>query len=154
MSSVAAPRIAAEIALWSFVTLALGAALLPRVLLRRDQSYTREAVAGLERLSRAARNVPAIEAVPRTPTRPCCAEPGAVCPGVAFAGDAWTALGVPVEGRHRYQYEIARDGERFVARAFGDLNCDGRYSTYEIVLTSTTTSSASVATVRATSPLE
>jgi hypothetical protein len=34
---------------------------------------------------------------------------------------------------YRYEYEVAADGRSFSARALGDLDCDGVYSTFEMV---------------------
>ena len=33
---------------------------------------------------------------------------------------------------HHYSYEFTSDESSFTARAYGDLNCDGVYSTFEM----------------------
>ncbi len=48
----------------------------------------------------------------------------------------WTALNFSVDDAHAYsyQFEVNPDGQSFTARALGDLDCDGVYSTFETVV--------------------
>lgn len=45
----------------------------------------------------------------------------------------WQALGFTVTTPSYYQYEFISDGQKFTARAIGDLDCDGVLSTFERV---------------------
>ena len=45
----------------------------------------------------------------------------------------WRALNFIVDYPSLYQYEYLSDGKSFTARAVGDLNCDGVFSTFERV---------------------
>lgn len=70
---------------------------------------------------------------PLTPARRCCEQPEGLCqpdPSL-WADPAWQALGFSVGEPSRYQYQLVSDGQIFTARALGDLDCDGTYSTFE-----------------------
>jgi hypothetical protein len=70
--------------------------------------------------------------------------PGSPCdhPGDQFPDDpdvwdqpSWAALSFMMEGAHRYRYEFTSNGRtggeaRFVVSAYGDLDCDGVWSTF------------------------
>jgi len=71
------------------------------------------------------------------PAAACCGQPGNRCgPSVAFDDPTWKALGFSVDGSHYFQYRFTSEGKgaraRFVAEARGDLDCDGRFSTYRL----------------------
>jgi len=71
-------------------------------------------------------------ALARTPAQvPCGAEPE---PWPADAAPGWKALGfAPAEPlRFAYEYVPDSDGKSFTVRAYGDLNCDGKNSLYEL----------------------
>lgn len=74
-----------------------------------------------------------------TPAASCCGQPGDKCDSMAaFANDpTWQALNFQMEDPHRYVYSYASSGDdadaRFTARANGDLDCDGVFSTFERV---------------------
>jgi type IV pilus assembly protein PilA len=70
----------------------------------------------------------------------CCGQPGDKCvPAPAdFAGDAWSALKFSIDDPHYYWYTYTGGagvgtGSTFSAAANGNLNCDGTYSTFELV---------------------
>jgi hypothetical protein len=71
-----------------------------------------------------------------TPATPCCEHGGKCQPDIAAWEDdpVWRALGFGLYGSHYYQYEyeLDPDGKGFTARAFGDLDCDGVMSTFEV----------------------
>jgi hypothetical protein len=52
-----------------------------------------------------------------------------------WADATWQALSFRIEDAHRFRYEYVSEGTgpeaRFAARAVGDLDCDGVYSTFE-----------------------
>ncbi|MBI2892401.1 MAG: hypothetical protein HYY06_02540 [Deltaproteobacteria bacterium] len=66
---------------------------------------------------------------PRTPATPPCGP----IPWPTTPDPGWTAIDFWPEAPVRYSYEleIAQDEKSFVARATGDLDCDGRYSRFE-----------------------
>ena len=77
---------------------------------------------------------------PASPAENSCCEqnPGAVrCTGGAgpFKHLSWHKLGFAISDPHFYWYTFQSEGEgsgaRFTARANGNLDCDGVYSTYE-----------------------
>jgi hypothetical protein len=72
-----------------------------------------------------------------TPAGPCCGHPGDKCSPDAslWSKDPWKSLGFSVDDPHyyRYEYDVSGDGKSFSARALGDLDCDGVYSTFELV---------------------
>jgi type IV pilus assembly protein PilA len=82
------------------------------------------------------------EAIGITPGTTCCAGPGMKCiPSPAdWAPASWQVLHFDMTDPHYYRYAYdstgaagAGLGSRFTARALGDLNCDGVFSTYEMV---------------------
>jgi type II secretory pathway pseudopilin PulG len=68
--------------------------------------------------------------LPPTPPGPGCEEE----PWPAGADPGWQALGFRIERPTRYRYEllVAPDRRSFVARATGDLDCDGLRARFEI----------------------
>jgi prepilin-type N-terminal cleavage/methylation domain-containing protein len=82
-----------------------------------------------------------------TPARETCCEQGGKCaPDPTYwrsapDGEVWAALEFSVDDPHyySYQYETADpvkegrgDKATFIARATGDLDCDGKYATFEL----------------------
>jgi hypothetical protein len=51
----------------------------------------------------------------------------------AWDHPTWQALNFRLEDPHRYRYEFVSSSTGFTARAIGDLDCDGVYSTFERV---------------------
>ena len=77
-------------------------------------------------------------AAPPTP-RPSCCEQGGTCPDDAttWSAPGWRELEFTIDGTYRYTYEYVPDpsGTSAIARATGDLDCDGNSSLYELKLT-------------------
>ena len=77
-----------------------------------------------------------------TPAASCCASTGDKCVPVAadWQTPTWQALRFAMEDPHYYRYQFESTGSaspgvgsRFTARALGDLDCDGTFSTFEMV---------------------
>lgn len=63
----------------------------------------------------------------------CCASAGQVCvPDPAQFSGAWDDLRFEPTEPHRYMYSFQQNPASFTARAVGDLDCNGVYSTFEI----------------------
>jgi hypothetical protein len=71
---------------------------------------------------------------PTPPLGACCKSADHRCtPTEAeWNNDTWQALRFSMEDPHFYSYEYVSDGTAFTARALGDLDCDGEYSTFEM----------------------
>ena len=77
-----------------------------------------------------------------TPPEPCCGQPNNHCRAVPerYAADpAWRALDFQIDEPtlFQYSYSASSDGQSFIARAVGDLDCDGVFITYELRGTAT-----------------
>lgn len=74
-------------------------------------------------------------AAPMTPAPgSCCKQPKGVCPASAeaWASPEWKALAFDMTNPHRYSYELAVKDDTFTAKAVGDLDCDGKFSTFSL----------------------
>ena len=79
------------------------------------------------------------QSVARTPEGAFCAAQSSAGKWTPDSGrwsqDSWSALNFALTDPHYYAYEYVSAGvdagASFSARAFGDLNCDGRLSTFE-----------------------
>jgi len=80
--------------------------------------------------------------VAATPAGTCCAGPGNKCldPAGTWSDQSWQVLHFSLDDPHYFRYEYESTGagtagvaSKFTARALGDLNCDGRLSTFEMV---------------------
>lgn len=74
---------------------------------------------------------------PLTPPEPCCGQPNNHCRAVPerYAADpVWKALDFQVDEPtlFQYSYSASPDGQSFIAKAVGDLDCDGTFVTYEL----------------------
>lgn len=74
---------------------------------------------------------------PLTPPEPCCGQPNNHCRAVPeqyAANSVWRALDFQIDEPtlFQYSYSASADGQRFVAKAIGDLDCDGTSITYEL----------------------
>lgn len=72
---------------------------------------------------------------PTPPVGACCMQGGKCAPDPAlWEHPTWRALGFSIEDPHyySYQYEVLDGGKAFVARAIGDLDCDGVLATFEL----------------------
>jgi prepilin-type N-terminal cleavage/methylation domain-containing protein len=76
-----------------------------------------------------------------TPASNCCLSVGQRCAPLpsAWASPTWLALQFAIDSPHYYRYAYDSTGSThpglgstFTAQAFGDLNCDGTYSTFEM----------------------
>ena len=75
-----------------------------------------------------------------TPATKCCSSAGGKCaPAPSEWDDAagsWNALKFSMEDPFYFQYEYVSSGtdttSQFTARALGDLDCDGTFSTFEM----------------------
>ena len=78
---------------------------------------------------------PAPSVGPTPPLGECCKQGGKCAPERdTWEAPTWTALMFAVDDPHyySYQYEVVDPAKKFVVRAFGDLDCDGVYSTFEM----------------------
>ncbi len=81
----------------------------------------------------AARTLPA--AAPITPAPgSCCKQPKGQCVPSAdqWASEAWKAVMFEINDPHYYSYALEVEGDTFVAKAVGDLDCDGTFSTFSV----------------------
>jgi type II secretory pathway pseudopilin PulG len=74
---------------------------------------------------------------PLTPPERCCGQPNNHCravPEMYLADPVWKELDFEIDEPtlFQYSYEASPDGQSFVARAVGDLDCDGTSITYEL----------------------
>jgi len=72
---------------------------------------------------------------PTPPLGTCCKTGEKCAPDAAqWMANTWVALMFSVDDPHyySYQYEVIDKQREFVVRAFGDLDCDGEYSTFEM----------------------
>lgn len=79
---------------------------------------------------------------PLTPPNPCCGQPNNHCravPEMYVADPVWKELDFEIDEPtlFQYSYEASPDGQSFVARAVGDLDCDTTFITYELRGTAT-----------------
>jgi type IV pilus assembly protein PilA len=75
-----------------------------------------------------------------TPSTTCCDYPAAKCPGQSALfeiDETWSALNFTIADPHHYIFTYESAGTdsnaQFTARANGDLNCNGLWSTFERV---------------------
>ncbi len=71
-----------------------------------------------------------------TPTVACCEGPNHKCPvssGDWLSNPVWSAIDFELTEPSLFQYAYeSKDGQTAVARAIGDLDCDGTTVTYEV----------------------
>ena len=76
-----------------------------------------------------------IGSAPLTPAQACCGQPSNKCQSNPsdWQNPVWQALDFSIDepSLYRYSYE-SKDGKTFVAKAVGDLDCDGQEATYEL----------------------
>ena len=79
----------------------------------------------------------ALTPAPDRGVHPCCVS-GETCKadGSLWEQATWTSLGFAIDSSHRFMYEYSSNGKsgvdaRFTASAYGDLDCDGVFSTFE-----------------------
>jgi hypothetical protein len=90
------------------------------------------------------------------PAGECCKQPQKKCmPGtVDWTHPAWRAIGFQRDDPHYYSYELVIEQGAFVARAVGDLDCDGELATFELRGTLGPDGSYELAAPTSMSPLE
>ncbi len=97
---------------------------------------TGEARDNLLMLYQTARQTPPSSSSQVTPPLGTCCRQGGTCPPdpAAWQAAPWSQLGFALAEPHRYSYaiEVDRAAQTFTARAYGDLDCDGVYSTFSI----------------------
>ena len=95
--------------------------------------YNEEHAAGL---TVEVNRLPAQAAGPTPPLGACCEQGDGKCaPDPSLWLDpTWQALMFEVNQPHYFSYEYApdEDGKSFAVSAYGDLDCDGNYSTYRM----------------------
>jgi type II secretory pathway pseudopilin PulG len=116
----------------------LSAVAIPAFMKYMRKSKTTEATAGMKHVYDGARayylehgKMPKpIATTP--PLGACCGQPEGECAAGSIDWKAWKDLGFSVDGASRYSYELDANATGFTARAIGDLDCDGVYSTFEL----------------------
>jgi hypothetical protein len=106
---------------------------------RRD---AREAPALLRYLVREIRaqfardgRLPAIDVGPTPAIGACCVKGTACGPDPSlWAQPGWRALRFSIDDRHRFSYQVRRDGDAVVLTAVGDQDCDTVRAVYEVRL--------------------
>jgi hypothetical protein len=74
-----------------------------------------------------------LDNAPLTPAAgECCEHPGKKCPPGEWDHPTWQAIGFALSDPHYYSYELVIDDTGFVARAVGDLDCDGEHGIHEL----------------------
>lgn len=95
-----------------------------------------------------------------TPALSCCASGGRCAPeATQWDKPSWKALLFDVPDAHYYRYEFVTSGtgpsSSFTAYAYGDLDCDGKESTFSMHTTvSASGDIAGTATIASIDPLE
>jgi hypothetical protein len=89
--------------------------------------------------ARMAAQFPEPSAGPVPPLGTCCKQEGRQCQPAAqlWTDEVWVALQFSVDDPHYYSYEYkvdnkAKGGPTFTVSAYGDLDCDGVYSTFRM----------------------
>jgi hypothetical protein len=80
--------------------------------------------------------LPEINVGPTPAIGVCCAE-GTTCgPDPSrWKEPGWRALNFSIDGRHRFSYQVKRDGAALVLTAVGNQDCDSVHAIYEVRLT-------------------
>ena len=101
------------------------------------RSYYLEVTESMSQFTGASAQFPNSELV--TPGASCCSLGGTRCEPNMFIWDGsatWTALKFSMSDPHYYQYQFdgvgAGNNARFSATAYGDLDCDGIKSTFQM----------------------
>ena len=101
---------------------------------------------------------PEPSAGPIPPVGSCCKGEGGQCaPSIAqWDDDPWRSLMFSMDDPHRYSYEYKVDnaGKTFTVSAYGDLDCDGNYSTFSMTGTVAGDQPPSTAELKTTNEME
>jgi hypothetical protein len=122
----------------------LSAVVVPSLMKNAKKAQTTEAVTNVKKIYDGARTYfddgakkfPGPSMPPTPPLGACCKSPDHKCqPDPKLWTSTWQALKFSMDDPHHYSYayEVDKDGTTFAAQAFGDLDCDGTYSTFEMV---------------------
>jgi len=99
------------------------------------QVFVRKMSDGVRAFYAKEKTLPKLSTAITPPLGTCCANKNQKCqPNPAlWAHPSWIAIYFSIDDPHyySYQYELSSDGKKFTARAIGDLDCDGIYSTFE-----------------------
>lgn len=111
---------------------------------RTKKAKTAEANQSLKKMADGARLMIAVQAKqfpksvgPTPPLGTCCQDGGKCKPGSGNWGQpTWRALDFSMRDPHYFSYEFkstkSGNEETFTALAYGDLDCDGKYSTFSL----------------------
>lgn len=110
-----------------------------------QKSKTSEAELQLAKLKHNVKSLYALDgafptvSAPLTPSTSCCTHGKKLCPVLAadWATVPWQSLDFQLDEPHLFRYELQSTPTRFVARAVGDLDCDGVEITYTLTGTVT-----------------
>jgi type II secretory pathway pseudopilin PulG len=116
----------------------MAAVAIPAFMKYTRKSKTTEASARLDEISDAAIAYygahhalpPSVASTPEPGA--CCHRPEGRCSGAAMDWSAWKTLGFHIDEPFDYSYAFDVDATGFTARAVGDLDCDGTFSTFEM----------------------
>lgn len=97
--------------------------------------------------------LPDVTAGPTPPLGACCADGSTCAPDPAqWQTPGWRALRFSIDGRHRFSYQVGKDGDALVLTATGDQDCDGVPAVYQARVS--VVGDHVVATWKTTDPLE
>jgi type IV pilus assembly protein PilA len=119
----------------------LSAVAIPAFMKYLRKSKSSEAMVGVKRLFDGARTYyldnqklpPSVGPTP--PPGSCCRAPGGKCAPDPKLWDVpgWRELAFSMDDPFEYSYEFVAGATDFTVRVVGDLDCDGEYSTFQIV---------------------
>jgi hypothetical protein len=72
-----------------------------------------------------------------TPAATCCSQGGKCAPDPKAWGGTVSALQFSVDDPHYYQYRVTAKGKKILVEARGDLDCNGKFSSYKRTVTGT-----------------
>jgi hypothetical protein len=125
---------------------------------RGAQAYYDQEHMAPDSLTVGARQLPGPSVGPTPPVGACCKEKGSKCmPDRAlWEAPTWQAVMLRMLDPHYYSYayELAEDGRSFTALAYGDIDCDGEYSTFSVKGTVTDEDLVQLSPVEKKNPLE
>ncbi|MBE7451599.1 MAG: hypothetical protein HS111_22700 [Kofleriaceae bacterium] len=79
--------------------------------------------------------LPDVNVGPTPPLGTCCAAGSTCAPDPAWWRDpGWRALRFSIDDRHRFSYQVRRDGPALVLTATGNRDCDGVLAVVEVRL--------------------
>ncbi len=66
-----------------------------------------------------------------TPAAKCCLNDSGKCVDTNWEDPTWSTIGFEISDPHYFQYEFLATLNTFTAGAYGNLDCDATWSTYE-----------------------